>query len=758
MEFLELKKVKTHNLKGFDLKIPLYKLVVITGPSGSGKSSLAFDTIAEEGRRRLLQVLYYDKGSNLGSYLPGAQPFSFIPPIIGLPQGIKNWFPYKTVGEFLLLDSFLNFFFIEEGEFRCPECKKFSKVSSLNHLLKWYETLKEGTKFYFLLPLNLSSPKALEYLVSQGWIKFLIDEKEIDLSEEPIPLSFKEIYLILDRLVKEEGTYERLLEDVRQSISLNKGKVILKLLNGEMYYFNFKPNCVFCGRELINCWLNCPECKGLGYHKKTPCPSCKGLKLHPLILESKLWGLKLKDILIFTLKEFNDFIKEFPLDEGLKKGLLNKFKIIFNLGLENLKISQPVFELSIGEKKLLELLLIFSLELSHCLYILDEPSLGLDWEKRIRILEILKEIITKKNSVILVEHDPLFISSADFVIELGPQGGEKGGYLLKAGKFSGFSKEFSKIKPPLRFEKFEKLSLKWEEKNLSLIKGGINLIYGKTGSQKTKFFKKLFEKLKKEGHTLLEAGEELVLRRKEDLIMTYTGLWQDLREVLIQLPSAKVKGLTKNYFSFSTKEGVCRVCKGKGKKIWEEENFNLKVICEECLGKKLNSEVLNLEYKGFKVAEIFDLTVKEALEVFSSLFKVKKKLELMEALGLNYLKLGQELESLSGGEISRLSMVKELAKKDEIDYIFLSFPFQGLHLKDIETFLKFLENFLKRKTTVIILETNPFSFFVSHWMIEIEKGKIKFQGLPEEWFKTLKNEERRKIIEIYGKFFFTFKN
>ncbi len=768
MEFLELKKVQTHNLKNFNLTIPLYNLVVITGPSGAGKSSLAFNTIAEEGKKRLLQILNVHKGINLNNFENKAQITSSFPPVIALPQGIRNWFPYKTVREFLLLDSFFAFFFAEEGEFKCPHCNRFSKVSSLNHLYSWYQTLKEGTKFYFLLPMNISS-KGIEYLISQGWSKFIIDGKEVDLSEEAIPSSFKEVYLVLDRLVKEAKTFERLLEDVRQSTNLSKGKVVLKLLEDKYYFFNFKPYCIYCEGELITYWLACPFCKGLGYKEKKPCSHCEGLKLHPKVLESKLWGVTVKEILNFSLKELANFLKELFLDENFKKRILDKFNLVFELGLENLNVSQPVFKLSLGEKKLLELLFIFSLDLNYCLYILDEPSLGLDLEKRIKILKLLKKIIANQNSVILVEHDPFLISHADFVIELGPEGGDKGGYLIKAGRVSDFLNDCltltgtylsgkKRIISPFKIERSEKVSLKLGTQKIELLKGSINLIYGKVGSGKTEIFKNLAEVLKNQGKELIIVENESYYKRKEELVITYTGIWQELREILVQLPFAKIKGFTKNHFSFFTKEGSCKGCKGKGQKIWEEEDFSFKVICEECLGKRLNSEVLSLEYKGFKLAEILDFSVKEALEVFSSVYKVRKKLELANDLGLSYLRLSQELQSLSGGEFARLSVVRELSKKENIEYLFLSFPLQGLHLKDVEALIKWLENVLKMGITIVILEVNPLVFFIAHWMLSVDKGQIKFQGQPKKWLNTLKIEKKEKITEFYGKFFNIFKN
>jgi excinuclease ABC subunit A len=769
LPYLELKEVYTHNLKGIDLKIPLNSLVVITGPSGSGKSSLAINTIAEEGKNRLFQILNYSQEVSL-NIVPKAKFVSPLPPIIAMTQGVKNWHPYKTIGEFLFLYQTLRLLFEELGEYKCPACGEFNKVTNLNKIIKWYQNLKEGEKFYLLLPLPERSPKALEFLISQGYTKYIIDDKEIDLSEESIPAKFERIYLLLDRMIKEKGSIERFLENLRISQSLNQGRIILKFLKGGEYFFNLKPICLRCGTQLLTEWIKCKSCKGYGYKGKEVCEECEGLKIASTILESKLLGKSIKEWLNLSIEEFYYTLKELNIPEGLKswfESIFFKLEKALFLEIDYLKLSTPVFNLSVGERKLLELLLIFGTNLNKVIYILDEPTLGLDIDKKKKLLILLRNIINLDNSVILIEHDPYIIENADYIIELGPEGGERGGYLIKAD----FKEEFFKKPDTLTsqylkgkrklidlssiFKDYPKekklIEVFVEEQKINLLKEGINLIYGKIGSKKTLFFEKLYERLKKERKILkIEAKE---LKGRDDLIISYTGIWDDLREILIKLPSARIKGLTQRNFSFYTKEGVCSSCRGKGKRIWETENLKLSSICEECLGKRLNPEVLNLTYKGFKISEIFDFTIEEILSIFSGVYQIKEKIQLLKELNLSYLKLGQSIEELSGGERNRLFIARKLLSNIKFDYLFLEYPLQGLHLEDIKYFANWLNTLKRKDITIVILDTNLITLFLSEWIIEIEEGKPKFMGYSKDWLKTLGDKNFKKEILFYQKFF-----
>lgn len=747
-EYLELQQVSTHNLKGFDLKIPLNALVLITGPSGSGKSSLAIDTIAQEGKNRLLKILNYDKKFYVTTSYQ-ATFSSSMPPVFALAQGVRNWFPYKTVGEFLGLVKVLEVLFLHEGEVFCASCKAFNRIHSISQVLSWYETLKEKTKFYFLVPLLEVTSKAIEYLVSQGFVKYLIDDKEIDLSEELLPQSFNEVFLILDRMVKEGKSRDRLVENIRISFSLSNGRFLLKTTEGLQAQFSLRPVCFQCGSILPIGWFYCRTCGGRGYKQKVACETCNGLKLREEVLKSRIGDFSIEEILRLDLKTFKEFLSRFSKIKGLEtfiKSLLYKLEQAEFLEIAYLNLSTPVFKLSVGEKKLIEVLQVLTADFTHCLFVLDEPTLGLEVEQRVKVLEFLKNLVKKGNSLLVVEHDPYFISEADFIVELGFGGGEKGGYLVEAdfnplyfeknltltsGYFSGKKRIVKKEKT--RETEMLELSLPWGR--FKILSNRINLIYGRPGSGKTRVFKQIFEFLVNQGKQVV-FSDLSIFRRKEDWVIQYLNLWDSLREVLAQLPSARVKGLSKKHFSFTSKEGVCVGCKGKGKKIYKEEETVIEVLCEECLGKRLSLEVLNLEYKGFKIFELLDFTIEEAFQVFSNLPKVKEKLMHLIDIGLGYLKLSQEVQTLSGGEKSRLSLIKSLTEKKQVEYVFLEFPFEGLHLEDINRLHQWIEKMVAKPMTFIILETNPLAVFLADFLTEVKHQKIIFQGFFEDWLKV----------------------
>lgn len=764
MNYLEIRKISTHNLKNIDLKIPLNSLVVITGPSGVGKSSLAIDTIAEEGKARLLQILNYTK--NLSPVLPSKALFiSSIPPVIPLTQGVKHWYPYKTVAEILNIFKFIEVLFIYYGKLICSNCGFLNKISSIGDLFNWFQSIENETKFYFLIPIYEASHKVFEYFLSQGYVKYLIDEREIDLSEEEPPKHFKRSFIVLDKMIKTNKTWDRFLENIRSSLMLSNGRFTIRFFDGFEKNFTVRPVCFRCGFNLNTSWSYCKQCRGLGYKEKIPCEACEGLKLNPYLLMSKIANLRIKDLLRLNLKEFRNFLedckKDFKELELLISSLSEKFNLIEFLEIDYLTLATPVFSLSIGERKLLEIFQIFAINLNHCLYILDEPTFGLDLEKRKKVLKLLRRLIETGNSVVCIEHDPVFISEADFIVELGYSGGEKGGYLLKADPKERYflSSDLtitlryllkrSKIpKNPMTSDSFEVLRI--EDLTIKLKLGAINLIYGKVGSGKTKIFEKIKEYLKTLGEKLLISEKEEI-KKREDFLINYLNIWDILREFFVKLPYARMKGFNLRHFSFHTKEGMCLECKGKGKKVYQEEGTLMESLCEDCLGKRLNREVLNLEYKGLKLYEILELSIEDAFQLFSGFSEVQEIFSQIIGLGLGYLKLSQEFQTLSGGEKTRISLIKNFLKKKDYKYAFLEFPFEGLHLEDVKNLYRWFQNLLVKDVTIVILETNPLAIALSDFMLEIKNNKVIFQGEVKDWLEGL-SPQIKQLMKFYLEF------
>lgn len=729
-----------------------------------GKSSLAMDTIAEEGKARLLQILNYTK--NFNPVLSSKALFvSYIPPIISLTQGVKYWFPYKTVGEILNIFKFIEILFIYYGKLICPNCGFLNRVSSLGDLFNWFENLENETKFYFLLPLHEANPKIFEYFVSQGYVKYLIDEREIDLSEEEPPKHFKRSFIVLDKMIKASKAWDRFLENIRSSLMLSNGRFTVRFLDGFEENFTVRPVCFRCGSNLSANWSYCKQCRGLGYKDKMLCEACKGLKLSPHLLMSKITDLSIKDLLKLNLKEFRNFLEtckdNFKELELLISSLSEKFEMMEFLEIDYLTLATPVFSLSIGERKLLEIFQIFAINLHRCLYILDEPTLGLDLEKRKKMLELIRKLVQTENSVICIEHDPLFISEADFIIELGHSGGERGGYLLKADYKEnyllssdltitlGYLLRKNKLtRNPTTSEIFE--TLKIEDMTLRLKLRAINLIYGKVGSGKTLIFRKIKEYLEKRGERILIAEKEET-KKRDDFLVVYLHVWDILREFFVKLPYSKMKGLTLKHFSFHTKEGMCLECKGKGRRVYQEEGTLMESLCEECLGKKLNREVLNLEYKGLKLYEILELSIDEAFQLFSGLSEVQETFSQIINLGLGYLKLSQEFQTLSGGERTKIALIKNFVKKRNYRYAFLEFPFEGLHLEDIKNLYRWFQNLLVKDITIVILETNPLAIALSDFVLEIRGNQVLFQGEVKDWLEVLPLQTKQ-LMKFYLEF------
>jgi len=701
--FIELKNIYTNNLKGFSIKIPLKALTVIVGQSGSGKSSLAFDTLAKIGLQRLKHLLNYSSPV-LAEEGIKAEVSGALPPVIALAQGVRDWYPYKLVGELLGLYPFLNNRFMREGEYFCSACKEYTRYTPFTEVISFFEALPEGAKFYFLLPLRMTSKEGLRYLYEQGFTRFLVEGMEWDVSEMGFPPEGKEIHLLLDRMIKKSEALGRLFENIRLSREINGGLFILKFLDGEERIFNLRANCAFCGSPLITFFKKCEACGGIGYKEGKECPTCSGLKLSPQVLESKLFGREIREILTLTLEESLQIFQKSLLER------VQRFKV------EYLSLSTPVFKLSLGERKVLELLLLFSLDLTDLLIVLDEPTLGLDLERRLILLSHLRELVEMGNTLVVVEHDPIFIRSADYIIELGFKGKE-GGYLLYQGETSEFISKATTLTAKLLREE-EKIEIPYTEEGerkiisidggeLSLSLQNINLFIPDFYNQNEKTFKRLIEKLREEGFKIMFV-DEVSSKVKDEVLISYLKLWDSLREVLLLLPESRAKGLSKRHFSFHTKEGVCPNCQGKGYVVQEFEGRRDKTICEECLGKRLNREVLNLVYKGYKLQDILDFTIKEFKEAFTRLPKVQEISLFAEKAGIAYLRVSQSLKDLSGGERVRVNLVRMLVEGGKGDFLVLFYPFQGLHLKDVEGYYDFLHYLAtNKKLTIIIYDPSP---------------------------------------------------
>jgi len=754
---VRLEGLTTHNLEIRELELPEKALIVITGPSGSGKSSLAFDTLAREGERRYLLALSHREPIRVPP--PAAlREAEGLPPAVALPQRIPPQNPRVTLGTATGILEILRGLLAKFGERPCPGCGHLVRPLSLAEALALYERLPEGTRLVVRAPIYPPSLAALSYLQGEGFSRFVVNGTALDLTEESPPEEIRSLEAVVDRLLKKKGERLRYLEALRLAERLSGGPVILEVRQGPLYRFTLGQRCPYCGESLP--FLSpgvfsynhptgaCALCQGLGEIEGRVCPQCQGLRLRPEILEVNLSGRSLRQILSARLGELEELVQalELPAPEDLwapfRRRLLRLLQRLVFLDLGHLALLSPFHQLSTGERQRVELATLLSLEISGALFVLDEPGLGLSPLEREKILILLRELVLSGNTVVVVEHDPFFIRSADLVVELGPGAGREGGKLL----FCGAPQELSRRpelptgaflsgarileRPRRRSRKFIELS------GVRLPREALSVICGPSGSGKTRLLWRIQEEAQKEGWAVLGIEGEISAPPRA-LVATYLGVFEELRKLLSLTPRARELGLRPAHFSPFSREGRCSACGGRGEKTLEIPGvLSTEVPCEECQGTGLRPEVLPVTYRGLTVPEILDLTLTEALSVFSRVARITRPLSQAETLGLGYLRLGQPLRTLSGGEKLRLRLARELLSGEGAELILLDLPTMGLHLADLTGIFKLFEALLSSGKTLIVAENHPVLILLADHLLVLEKGRIIFQGLPRDFWKS----------------------
>ncbi|AYU54583.1 excinuclease ABC subunit UvrA [Staphylococcus debuckii] len=526
------------------------------------------------------------------------------------------------------------------------------------------------------------------------------------------------------------------------------------------------------------------------YMTELPCETCHGKRLSKEALSVYVAGLNIGEVVEYSIKEALDFFENIDLSEQdrkiadlILKEIISRLYFLNNVGLDYLTLNRSSGTLSGGEAQRIRLATQIGSRLSGVLYVLDEPSIGLHQRDNDRLIETLKEMRDLGNTLIVVEHDDDTMREADYLVDVGPGAGEHGGEIVASGtpkqvmrnKKSLTGQYLSGKKrievPEYRCPATERRlkvrganSNNLKDVNVDFPLSTMTVVTGVSGSGKSSLvnevlYKTLAQKINKskvrpgkvdeiEGidqlDKVIDIDQSPIGRTPRSNPATYTGVFDDIRDVFAQTNEAKIRGYQKGRFSFNVKGGRCEACKGDGI-IKIEMHFlpDVYVPCEVCGGKRYNRETLEVTYKGKNIADVLDMTAEEATHFFENIPKIKRKLQTLVDVGLGYVKLGQPATTLSGGEAQRVKLASELHKRSTGRSIYiLDEPTTGLHVDDISRLLKVLNRIVENGDTVVIIEHNLDVIKTADYIIDLGPeggdggGTIVATGTPEEIAET----------------------
>ena len=522
------------------------------------------------------------------------------------------------------------------------------------------------------------------------------------------------------------------------------------------------------------------------YMTELPCPVCHGYRLNQRALAVKIDGRNIGEVSALSISDSLEFFKNIKLSaqkneiaKPILKEIIDRLTFMKNVGVEYLTLSRSARTLSGGEAQRIRLATQIGSNLSGVMYVLDEPSIGLHQRDNDRLIESLKAMRDLGNTLIVVEHDEDTMRAADYIVDIGPGAGENGGQVMAAGTpkqvmrsrksltgqyLSG--KKFIPVPQERRIGNGKKITITGAvENNLKDITvdfplGEFICVTGVSGSGKSTLVNMILKRVlaQKLNNNSAKPGKyksisgveniEKVINIDQSPIgrtprsnpATYTGVFDDIRELFAQTNQAKMRGYTKGRFSFNVKGGRCEACRGDGI-IKIEMNFlpDVYVPCEVCHGTRYNSETLEVEYKGKNIAEVLNMTVSEALEFFSAIPKIKRKLQTIEDVGLGYVHLGQPATTLSGGEAQRMKLAAELHRQSHgKSFYILDEPTTGLHMDDIKRLLAVLQRLVDAGNTVLVIEHDLDVVKSADWLIDLGPeggaggGNVVATGTPEQ--------------------------
>ncbi len=892
-----------NNLRSVSASLPRGGITVCTGPSGSGKSSFAFETIYAEGERRYVESMsLYARQFVKQSPKPKVERIEGLSPAIAIEQKSHAGNPRSTVGTITEAYDYLRILYAHCGIAHCPETGE--KLETISHAFVAETLLKlpAKTPLYVLSPVkvrkNESFSTCKDQWRSQGFLRMRLNGAYYELDDE-IPFDDKRknaCFLVIDRLHVGEGQRKRLLEAIEHAERLGQGQIVVDAAGKDLFY-NFSFAAPSTGKSYPPLTPHtfsfntaqgmCPECTGLGttwgvdltthpewrklsalqllaifweeHHspalkkaaasllqeagidphlpikelsgaalhtflsgkagdtselqwrglsaalgiavktldkeeqeylkpllKETPCSACQGTRLTPLARHVTLEGKTLPAICAMPIDTLQVFLQTLSLPSAERKlleeplrQLSHRLEFLRTIGVGYLSLDRRAPTLSGGEAQRIRLSRQLGSGLTGCLYVLDEPTIGLHPYNNTLLNNALLHLKELGNTLVLVEHDPLTIGIADLILDFGPQAGIRGGEIVARGTLSEILQDHHSLtgaylsgRKKIALPKERRSAKKWigienaaihNLANLSLKFpiGALTCITGVSGSGKST----LLHDLLQPAATLavsnrlssvhigtskisgLNAFEKVVVLEQNPIgqtnradVGTYVDLLTPLRLFYASLPLAQARGLQPKHFSFNHRSGMCTHCQGLGvRTVMLQFLPPVHVPCESCNGNRLNPVSLQIEYKGKHLGHIFRMSVEEACTFLPQVPKVQRLLSTLMEVGLGYLQIGQEVASLSGGEAQRLRLARELAKRSKGKILYLlDEPTVGLHAQDIAGLLPIFHTLVDQGNTLIIIEHNLDVIAQADYIVDLgpdagaKGGQLMASGTPEE--------------------------
>ena len=849
---IHIHNAREHNLRHIDVTIPHGQFTVITGVSGSGKSTVAFDIVFAEGQRRYLESLNaYARQFVQPAARPDVDAVRGIPPTVAIEQRTSRGGRKSTVGTLTEIQHFLRLLFVKLGTQYCPDCDIAIQAQSPEAILARLLKVYRRQSITLLAPLVTARKgyytDLAQWAAGQGVTHLRVDGHYQPTAQWPRLDRFKEhtIELPLGPCVVNAQHEGELRGMLLRALEYGKGLVRVLAEDGAEALFSSERACPGCSRSFAELdprlfsynaqhgW--CPSCFGTGQvlpgfdgeqsgeeaawreqDSAAVCPSCQGQRLNPVALAVRYRERSIADYAAWPIAESERWFRrlrlagrEAAIARDIVAELRSRLRFLQEVGLGYLSLDRAAPTLSGGEAQRIRLAAQLGSHLRGVCYILDEPTIGLHPRDNQRLLATLAQLQDQGNTVVVVEHDEDTIRRAEHVIDLGPGAGRLGGHVVAAGTLDDLLASPDSVTgrclaQPLRHplwprrsvEEAEHLRIQGAQRHnladldVAVPLGRLVVVTGVSGGGKSTLVREvLYDNL----HALmiarrsrqapppllgcrdftgweslqrvLEVDQTPIGKTPRSCPATYVGLWDAVRKLFAATEEARLRGYTPGRFSFNTAGGRCDACDGQGMKRIEMSFLpDVQVPCEVCRGARFDAETLAVRWKGHSIADILQMSIADAVDVFSAQRMIRHTLQLLVDVGLGYLTLGQPSPTLSGGEAQRIKLVSELAKARDSTasgartlYI-LDEPTVGLHMADVEKLIGVLQRLVEAGHSVVVIEHNLDVIAEADWLIDLGPegggggGRIVAQGTPEAVAKRRRGSHTAKFLRAFLRF------